>query len=46
MNKWCYRLEDLGVTFYSWETKQGKLVDVWYKAPVSNASQISQVPVP
>ena len=46
MNKWCYRLEDLGVTFYSRETKQGKLVDVWYKAPVSNASQISQVPVP
>lgn len=46
MNKWCYRLEDLGVTFCSRETKQGKLVDVWYKAPVSNASQISQVPVP
>lgn len=46
MNKWCYRLEDLEVTFYSRETKQGKLVDVWYKAPVSNASQISQIPVP
>lgn len=46
MNKWSYRLEDLGVTFYSHETKQGKLVEVWYKAPASNASQISQVPVP
>ena len=46
MNKWYYRLEDLGVTFFSRENKHGKLVDVWYKAPVSNASQISQIPVP
>lgn len=42
MNRWCCLLSDLGISFWSKEQHNGKVVGVKYTPPVSHASQVSQ----
>lgn len=42
MNRWRYELEDEGIRYRSFETSNGKMVTVYYEAPTSQTTQISQ----